>query len=230
MGNTEVFHPTTRTGKALLWLWDMIDISENIERSEAWITSVGNGLQALLHTGVFLVLTIVFAALTWFFDLESTIVGLNSITSLVIPSLPKQVATFSTWIIVAFTLAPTVLELFTAGIAKQNVKIVQIGIIGFTLFDMITDIPRAYALALQMWPQIELMGWGLAHITFWAYFILWLGFATIGFELMTVLFGYALVCFTLKIFKGEGSIKLPRRSMSNRTSKASDDKIVIIGE
>ncbi len=227
MGNAEVFHPTTRTGKFLLFMWDMIDISENMERAEKAIKSVPNGIPSIMSALAFFALTLVFGTLAWYFDIQSTIKGLDSITQLVVPSLPKQTENVTAWFIVAFTLAPTLLEIFTAGFAKANIRIVQVAIIGFTLFDAITDIPRAYALALQMWPQIELMGFGLSFITYWLYFLLWLFFATLGFELMFIIFGYATICFAVKIVKGEGSIKMSNFRRSSSSSK-SDDKIVIL--
>lgn len=210
MTASTMFHPQTRTGQILAWAWDMIDISDNIARAQDWIETIDNGLMSLLLFGVFVLLTIFGAALTWFFDIQSTIEGMSGLTNQVIPNLPTQTAHLTWWVVVAFTCAPTFLELFTAGMAKQDVKIIQVAIIAFTLFDLVTDIPRSYSLAMGMWPQIQAMGWGLGHATFWVYFLLWLGFATLGFELLTVIFGYAALVFGLKFFKSRDDI-LPRR-------------------
>ena len=213
MTASAMFHPQTRTGQVLAWAWDMIDISDNIARAQDWIETIDNGLFSLLLFGVFATLTAFGAALTWFFDIQSTIEGMSGLTNQVIPNLPTQTAHITWYVIAAFTLAPTFLELFTAGMAKQDVKIVQVAIIAFTLFDLVTDIPRSYNLSMGMWPQIQAMGWGLGHITFWAYFLLWLGFATLGFELLTVIFGYAALVFALKFFKGRNDFA-PRKRRS----------------
>lgn len=247
--NTDIFRPTTATGKFLLWLWDMIDISENMGRIEDWVFTISNGFSSALHLGVFAVLAVAAGALTWYFDLESTIIGMSGVTNVVVPSLPGQVTHLASYVILAITLMPTLLELFTSGMAKFNIKIVQIAIILFTLFDMVTDIPRSYQLAMGMWPQIQAMGWGVSHLTFWSYFLGWLFFATLGFELGFVIFAYASLLFFLKTFRGEGSFnyapkrgKVPSRSrgpatrtttniggMSGIDGMTSDDDVVIIG-
>lgn len=246
MSSEAMFYPRTATGRFLLWVWDMVDISENMGRIEDWTFTISNGLAALVHAAVFIILTTAAAALTWYFDLESTIAGMSSLTSAIIPTLPGQVAHLAGYVILAFTIMPTLLEIFTAGMAKQNVKIIQIAIIGFTLFDMVTDIPRAYQLSMGMWPQIQAMGWGLSSLTFWLYFLGWLFFATLGFELLMVVFGYATFIFLTKTVRGEGSFNVapkrgrnPARSRSRgpatRTTEhlggmggAMDDDVIII--
>lgn len=241
--NAEMFHPQTIVGKFLLWLWDLIDISENIRRIEGAIDIIPNGFWSAFNIFVFCCLTGAFGVLAWFFDVQSTIIGFASVTELVVPSLPRQVAHLSEIIIVCLTFLPTFLELFTSWIAKADVKIMQIAIIGFTLFDMITDIPRAYGLALGMWPQIELIVWPLNLIVFYAYFLLVLGFATLGFELLTIMCAYIAFLCVLKTFRGEGSYEIPIRVPSvprrpkTRTPRAStrtttdlggDEDVVII--
>src|SRR5688572_19144447 len=129
---------TTRTGAFLAWVWDMVDISENMGRIEDWTFTISNGLAAAIHAVVFLVLSAAALALTWYFDLESTIEGMRGVTSVVVPSLPVQVARFTWYVTLAITLMPTFLEIFTGGLAKFNVKIIQVAIILFTLFDMVT--------------------------------------------------------------------------------------------
>ena len=244
--NQDIFRPQTATGRFLLWIWDMVDISENMGRVEDWTTTISNGFSAAVHAVVFFVMTVAALALTWYFDIQSTIEGMSSVTNTVVPSLPGQVAHLATWVVLAMTFMPTFLELFTSGMAKFNIKVVQVAIIAFTLFDMVTDIPRTYQLALGMWPQIDAMGWGISHITFWLYFIGWLFFATLGFELGTVLFAYATIRFIIKTFSGEGSFQAaPRRNrmprqktpmaQSVRESKVSgfsvgamDDDVIVI--
>ena len=219
----------SRTNQILWYVWDMIDISENTHRMDKFIVSVRNGLPALLHFIVFAALSLVAFAAAWYFDFESTLKGMSSITDLIIPTLPKQTAQLTWWIILAFTVMPTLLEIFTAGLAKEDVKIIQLAIIIFTLFDAVTDIPRAYALSLQMWPQIQLMGWGLAHLTFWGYFLGILFFATIGFEILLCMFGYCTISFAWKIFHGEGSYNIRSRSRSGRAPAKSDEVVIIEG-
>lgn len=211
--NFNTFQPKTTTGKALLFLWDMVDISENLHRTEKWIRNVDNGLTAALHAVGMLALFIVCGTLAWYFDIESTIKGLTTIRDFVIPSIPEQAAKITGIVIFCLTIAPTLMELLTAGIAKENVKIIQIGIIAFTLFDVITDIPRTYGFAMSLWPQFELLSWGVSHISFWLFFFIALLFGTLGYELATVLFGYAVIAF---LFKAIGTSATQQVQRSNK--------------
>ena len=209
----------TMTQSFLWYLWDMVDISENMHRTDNYIGAQNNGLSAAIHAIIFLGATIAAAAAVWYFDIQSTLTGLSSVTDMIIPTLPEKIAHLSWWVILAFTVLPTILELFTAGVAKEDVKIMQLAIIGFTLFDAVTDIPRAYAFSLQLWPQIQLMGWGIDWIIFYIYFIMILFFATLGLEVLMCLFGYMTVCFAWKVFNGPGSytVHTPRRMPQRKT-------------
>lgn len=233
MESTHTMYANTRTGKLLWYLWDMVDITENMKRVKEYIIEVDNGFDALWHSLVFALLSLATFAGAWYFDIESTIIGMKSFTDLVVPSLPGQSARLTWWIIAAITALPTLLELFSGGIAKKNVKIVQLAIIGFTLFDAVTDIPRVYGFTLQLWPQIQLLGWGVDWFVFYAYFIVTLFFATLGIEVLAVLFGYLTVSFIWKIFHGDGSYNIRGRKSTTQTiisngSKSKDDEIIIV--
>jgi len=210
MSNAQVFQPKTATGRALLFLWDMVDISLNLHRTERWVRTVDNGLTSLLHAVGMAMLFIVSLSLAWYFDIESTIVGLTTIRNFVIPSIPEQAARITGIVIFSLTIAPTLMELLTAGIAKEDVKIIQIGIIAFTLFDLVTDIPRTYGFAMSLWPQFELLSWGISHISFWIFFFIALLFGTLGYELATVLFAYATIAFVLKSIGVQATQQVPR--------------------
>lgn len=207
---TDVFHPVTRTGKALLWFWDLIDISENMKRAEQWASERSNGLFSLIHCVIYAALTLICLVLTWFFDLESTVITLSNIGKVIIPTLPINTETprASLFISILLAITPTLLEIFTPGLAKKNIKFVQIGIIGFAIFDCATDIPRASAFSMGMWPQFELLGWGISSIFYWCYFLIVLLFSTVGFESLTIIFGYTTILFAVKAFRGPNSINM----------------------
>ncbi len=240
-----IFMETTTGISGLLWnFWDMVDISENMHRMDNSIMKRKKGLPSAIHAGIFLVLTVVAFVAAWYFDFQSTLMGLSSITDLMIPSLPAQAAKFTWYIVFCFTIMPTLLEIFTANLAKEDIKIIQLAIILFTLFDLVTDIPRSYALAMSMWPQIELMGILFAPIVFWMYFFGILFFATIGFEIMLCMFGYCAVCYTLRAFVGTDAIdlgayarrmqhtpRMPRSRAHARTTTdlGADDVVIIDG-
>jgi hypothetical protein len=214
MNTTEMFNPTTGVGRRLAWFWDMIDISENMTRIEDWTETISNGLASRINVFVFGTLTLVAFALTWYFDLQSTITGMTVITDRVMPNLPVKVEKYSAIVVLAFTIMPTLLEIFTAGLAKYNVKIIQIMIIAMTIFDVLTDIPRAYELAMSFWPQMETMGL-LGPIVFWFFYGLIQLMATIGFELGVVIFAYATLIFVAKSTKAASEttrVHAPRMS------------------
>ena len=220
--------------KFLWYLWDMIDISENMHRSDRFISRQRNGIPSLWHAVAYGTITLALLAAVWYFDIQSTLVGLGSLTDVIIPTLPAQTAKITWYIIAAFTVLPTLLELFSGGIAKEDVKIVQLAVIGFTLFDAVTDIPRAYQFAMSLWPQIQLLGWGVDFLVFWVFFLVIIFFATIGLEILLCIFLYLSFSFSWKIFHGEGAY-VPRRSPptervnTNRGNGAEDrEKVVII--
>src|SRR5688500_3312155 len=88
--NYNTFQPKTATGKALLWLWDLVDVSENLQRVERWVRTVDNGLTSMLLAFGMFALFIVCAALAWTFDIKSTLNGLSTVREFIIPTLPEQ--------------------------------------------------------------------------------------------------------------------------------------------
>lgn len=214
-GNFNTFQPKTTTGRFLVWLWDLVDISENLHRVEKWVRTVDNGLTSMLHVLGMFGLFVVCASLAWTFDIKSTLTGLSTVREFIIPTLPEQAIKITGIIIFCLTVAPTLMELLTAGIAKENVKIIQLAIIGFTLFDVVTDIPVTYSFCMMLWPNFELMTWGISHISFWLFFFVKLLFSTLGYELATVLFGYATIAF---FFKSLGASATQQVQRSNKGS------------
>ena len=218
--NTTLFQPKTKVGRALLWFWDIIDISENLHRVSKWVSRTPNGLNSGIHIPAMLLGLVFFAGLAWFFDLQSTIVGMQTLKDLIIPSLPEQATKLTTIIIVSLSLGPLVIELFSAGMAKEDVKIVQATIIGMSLFDLVTDIPRSYAFAIQLWPQLDLLPWYMSHISFWAFFFFWLFMSTFGFEVLTVIFAFAAIGFAWKWFDSDGGKSDKVAELFNKASRS----------
>lgn len=182
------------------WLakfWDLIDVSDNLKRAERAARQVDNGVPSLINLAAMIVLMIVSAALAWKFDFESTLIGLSTLQSIVLEGLPSSLVKFSGALVLCITIAPTVIELFTSAYAKYDVKILQIYVIAFTGFDLITDIPRAKAFTDQLQAHFTQLGM-LSGIGYWTFFLFWLFLATIGFELGLVLFGYLAIIYARK--------------------------------
>ena len=203
--NSILFQPKTKIGKILLAFWDAIDISENLHKAQRSIARTPNGLNSAIHIPAMILGIAFFGSFAWFFDFQSTIIGMQTFKELVVPSLPEQAAKLTGLIILSLSLGPTVIELFTAGMAKENIKMVQIAIIGMSFFDLITDIPRAYAFSLQLWPQLDLLPWYFSYISFYGFFFFWLGMSTFGFEVLTVIFSFGLLAYAWKWFDEDGS-------------------------
>ncbi len=203
--NSILFQPKTKIGKILLAFWDTIDISENLHKVSRSIAKTPNGLNSAIHLPAMLLGIAFFGSFAWFFDFQSTIIGMQTFKELVVPSLPEQAAKLTGLIILSLSLGPTVIELFTAGMAKENVKMVQLTIIGMSLFDLITDIPRAYAFSLQLWPQLDLLPWYLSYVSFYAFFFFWLFMSTFGFEVLLVIFVFGFLGYAWKWFDDDGS-------------------------
>lgn len=194
MGNTAL-------QKRLMWFWDCIDISENIKRAETTARRHPNGLGAWMNAGAMLVLTIIALVLAWKFDFESTLIGMSTLRDTVLEGLPASVLKFTTYIVIALTVAPTVIELFTSAFAKADIKIVQVLIIAFTGFDLVTDIPRAMVFTNQLQANFDQLGI-LAAPAYWAFFLFWLFLSTIGFELVMVIFGFLAIVYLIKALAG----------------------------
>jgi len=221
--NSVLFQPRTKIGKALLAFWDTIDISENLHRASRSVSRTPNGLNSAIHLPAMIFGFIFFASFAWFFDFQSTIVGMQSFQDLLVPSLPSQATKLTTLIVFALSLGPTIIELFTAGMAKENIKIVQITIIGMSLFDMITDIPRAYAFSLQLWPQLDLLPWYFSYLSFWGFFFFWLFMSTFGFEVLTVIFGFNTLSYAWKWFDADGGKSDRISELLNKAAKANNN-------
>lgn len=192
----------TPVQRLLAAFWDTIDISENIKRAENKAREHQNGPSAWMNFGAMLVMAVVCAALAWRWDIESTLIGMSTLRETMLADLPASVMKFSTIIAVCLTVAPTIVEMFTAAFAKADIKIVQIYIIAFTIFDTITDIPRSITFTNQMQANFDQLGM-FSGIAYWIFFCGWLFLATIGFELGLVIFGWLTIVYFFKAMATE---------------------------
>lgn len=215
----------TAVERFLVWAWDLMDISENIKRAEKATHNVANdllssGMQAIAMW----MLSIVAFALAWHFDFESTLIGMTTLTTAILPGLPSTVAPISIYIGWAFTIAPTLIEIFTAAYAKAEIKIVQLAVVGFTFFDAVTDIPRAMSFTNSLQAHFNQLGI-LAIPVKYGFFLFWLLLSTIGFELLLVIFTFLALVFTFKAFnlrKAQVSTISSKKMSSGSTAKVAD--------
>jgi len=207
------------------WLhafFDTIDIARNMSEVENDVIEGPSGGGALLYAVAMFVMAAVTGTLAYVFDLQSTWDGMNALTIFIIPQLPESQIQISQWLGLIFTIAPTFTQAFSAGLAKRKIPLVKWMVVGFTMFDVVTDIPRAmsWTLTLQaQFNQLGLFAW-FAQTTF---FVMWLFLSTIGFELLFVIFFWAGLLYTAKALGYEKATKLyntmPKLSNNNKHSK-----------
>lgn len=200
MKGTEIM-ATINTGiqAKLESLWSLMDISDNLRRADEEITKIGNDLlTCTIHFVAYFMLTVVTGVLAWHFDLESTIIGISTLQNAIIPNLPSSAQEFSLFISVGFSIAPTLIELFTTFLARAQIKILQMFVVGLTAFDMVTDIPRAISFVNSLNDHFAQLGWAFGGATKWIFFLFWLFLCTIGFELAFVIFAFSTIVFFFK--------------------------------
>jgi hypothetical protein len=109
-------------------------------------------------------------------------------------------------------------------------------VVAFTIFDLITDIPRVTMFVNEHQASVDLLG-PLSFVGYWVFFVLWLFLATIGFELGLVLTGYLAIIYFFKGLAGDepvrgggGSSRMP--SSAGKTTidlgEPSADKVKIM--
>src|SRR5687768_2849942 len=90
------------------WFFSVIDISDNIERALNTAETRANDFwTSFLHAIVFIALGLGFASAAWYFDFQSTYIGMNTLATLIIPSLPSSIMHVGQYLSVVFTLMPT---------------------------------------------------------------------------------------------------------------------------
>lgn len=202
-------NPTmSHTNRLAEMYYDFIDANANMKRAEWIARQVDNGLHAainLIVMGVVLVAAI-FAA--WFFDFHSTTTALEGIMKLMIPSLPValQTANIISIITVIVTVTPSLTENFLTGLARSQIAVVKVFVLGFSIFDMITDIPTTKKVMDLLTPAIYDLGPILGFGIYWLAFFGLLLMATVGFQVSVAVFAYTFAIYARKTFS---NVKIP---------------------
>lgn len=184
--------------RAADWFYDFIDSNTNMARAERVARQVDNGFTSLVNAVVMGILFLVSLALAWYFDFESTFDGLEALREVVIPALPEATVHLASFLIIAITVTPTFLELFAGAYAKANVVVIKMAVLGFSAFDVITDIPRAKAFIDSFQHHFDLLGPLVGWVAHWIVFFGFLLFATVGFQLAAVIFAFLTLMFLRK--------------------------------
>jgi hypothetical protein len=163
---------------------ELIDLSLNLQRGMQAIRGVRGGVAALMAVGL-TILACGLAPLVWFFDLSATLDYADPLIRELLPTLPEVVVGSTSFLVLALTLMPTIVELLLPRIGTK-VPGAAFFVFLFCVIDGITDYPRvAQTLAVY---QAHFTPWG------WAGWVLWavlhpvlLLFATFLLELLFVL-------------------------------------------
>lgn len=192
--------------ESLEWFWDLIDISNNLVRMTGWVRK--QPMDALSNGFLFVamaVITYVAAQFAITFDFQSTynamdvtrefmIGGITVGAADAIKEFPKSVQELSLneFTILVFTIAPTLIELAGASIARERIASVQLLVVGLSVFDAVTDIPTVTVYLMRHAAAFDAMGW-LGVLFYPIAFVLWLFMSTFGFEVVTVVFAWAAI-------------------------------------
>lgn len=195
--------------------YDFIDANSNIERAEYIARRIGNGLHAAINFAVMIVLLAFAIGLAWHFDFHSTYDAMKGLITEVVKGLPLWLvpresngdvaaagATIVAVLTAIITVAPTLMEIFTSNLARANILVIKVFVLGFSAFDVITDIPTTKAWIATWQPSFDALGPILGFIAYWIAFFVWLAMATVGFQLSVVIFGYMTLIYAKKMTIG----------------------------
>lgn len=193
--------------KAAEMYWDFTNVHANINIAETLTRSFDSGAWAWVSFFVFFALTIASAWATWYYDIESTYYGLQGFANPMVQSLPVSIAaTFGSILIVIFTVTPMFLEVFASPYARAKIAVIKLAVLGFTIFDVVTDIPRAKQSVDLVVANGALDGiWSpLASVFYGVMFGTWLLLATVGFQLLAIIFAYTTFIWLAKATDTDG--------------------------
>ncbi len=188
----------------LTWFWELIDISDNLKRMTEWVKAQPRDFVSnlLIFIG-FTIAALVAGKFALKFDFESTYNALDItrefMMGTITPQSAEQLKEFPTsiqnfnmdaFMIMLITIAPTVIEIFGASVARAKVAIVQLAVVALSVFDAITDIPTVTVFLMRHSATFDSLGF-LSTPTYAIAFAMWLFLSTFGFELLTVIFAWA---------------------------------------
>lgn len=218
--------------------YDFIDANANIERAEYIARRIGNGLHAAINFAVMLVLLAFAIGLAWHFDFHSTYDAMKGLITEVVRGLPLWLvpretngdvaiagATIVAVVTAMITVAPTLMEIFTSNLARANILVIKVFVLGFSAFDVITDIPVTKAWISTWQPSFDALGPILGFVAYWIAFFVWLAMATVGFQLSVAIFAYMTIIYAKKMTIGGtlqrgGSFTPPQQPKQQQQPKA----------
>lgn len=179
------------------WFFDIIDLGENLKRGLNAVRTL-HGLPALLTAIPLALVSFLFLALAWHFDLKPTYVWTDIAVQKLQPTFAGQLAGYIGLLVFTLTMLPTLIELFTVRFAQYNITMAQWLVYFFVVFDMTTDWPAAsdFVEGYVASGVFERLGF-LATPAIYLAKIGWLLFASFGFEMLGVVFAVCALALLL---------------------------------
>ncbi len=162
---------------------DTIDLSDNLTKAVQWARSV-RGVPAAAGAVAFALISFVGAGLAVRYDLLPTYRFILPVGQRVMEVNSEYLAYFTVFL----TLLPTLIEIASAGLIKQQITAMQYAAYFFIAFDLFTDYFEARLLVIE-WEQMGLFS-SLGPVAPTAKVILemgWTFLASFGFEFLAVL-------------------------------------------
>jgi len=162
---------------------DTIDLSENLTKAVQWAKTV-RGVPAAAGAVAFSLIAFVCAGLAVRYDLLPTYRFILPVGERVLEVNSEYLAYFTVFL----TLLPTLIEIASAGLIKQQITAMQYAAYFFIAFDLFTDYFEARLLVIE-WEQMGLFN-PLGPFASTAKVILemgWTFLASFGFEFLAVL-------------------------------------------
>lgn len=173
-----------------------IDLSDNLGRSLQAIRGI-RGIHAYILSIALLIICIALWPLLWYFDIESTLQWTDRAAKQLAPTLGPSLIEYLDWFTLAITILPTMIELFGSRFARVGIRMAGILVYALSLFDMITDRPRAWAFVESY--QDALVGLGAFQGPVELMLkVLFLFLSSFGFELLFIIFAITAIALLMQ--------------------------------
>jgi hypothetical protein len=183
-----------------------IDLSDNLSRALAAVRGIHGPGAYVLATALALI-TYFLAMLAWYFDIGATWdwaqPAVTTLSQYIPGEFNPQVVTGVSALLLLVTVAPTLIELFTARFAV-TIPAAAALVFSLCLFDAVTDYPRVAEFLQAYKAQGVFDSLGILALPVYAIaHPLLLFMASFGFELLTIVFGFTALVLVAPRRKGK---------------------------
>lgn len=131
------------------------------------------------------VCTIIFAWLSWYFDVDTTLQWSQNITNSITKTLAQSLLAWTPLVLICVTVFPTVIRQTLSRASKERMTLSAALIFVLALFDVRTDWPRVRDFCASIYDLFDVFG-PVQYLIWLVFRVFWLFMATDGFEIMFV--------------------------------------------